>query len=118
MSESEFDPFGTAHSSTSISAALGYAQAAILKKIDRQHIAVIGDGALSAGQAFEALNNAGTSNCNISIIINDNHIGIDPSQGALGEYLEKLEFKKENFYFLVALGFIRNFSNALTILGV
>lgn len=98
MSESEFDPFGTAHSSTSISAALGYAQAAILKKIDRQHIAVIGDGALSAGQAFEALNNAGTSNCNISIIINDNHIGIDPSQGALGEYLEKLEFKKENFF--------------------
>lgn len=98
MSESIFDPFGTAHSSTSISAALGYAQAAILKNISRQHIAVIGDGALSAGQAFEALNNAGTSNCNICIIINDNHIGIDPSQGALGEYLEQLEFKKENFF--------------------
>jgi 1-deoxy-D-xylulose-5-phosphate synthase len=98
MSESSYDPFGTAHSSTSISAALGYAQAAVLKKIDRQHIAVIGDGALSAGQAFEALNNAGTSNCNICIIINDNHIGIDPSQGALGEYLEQLEFKKENFF--------------------
>ena len=98
MSESNYDPFGTAHSSTSISAALGYAQAALLKNINRQHIAVIGDGALSAGQAFEALNNAGTSKCNICIIINDNHIGIDPSQGALGEYLEQLDFKKENFF--------------------
>jgi 1-deoxy-D-xylulose-5-phosphate synthase len=98
MSESNYDPFGTAHSSTSISAALGYAQAALLKNINRQHIAVIGDGALSAGQAFEALNNAGTSKCNICIVINDNHIGIDPSQGALGEYLEQLDFKKENFF--------------------
>jgi len=98
MSESIYDPFGTAHSSTSISAALGYAQAALLKNINRQHVAVIGDGALSAGQAFEALNNAGTSKCNICIIINDNHIGIDPSQGALGEYLEQLDFKKENFF--------------------
>ena len=98
MSESIYDAFGTAHSSTSISAALGYAQAALLKNIDRQHIAVIGDGALSAGQAFEALNNAGTSKCNICIVINDNHIGIDPSQGALGEYLEQLDFKKENFF--------------------
>ena len=98
MSESNYDPFGTAHSSTSISAALGYAQAALLKNINRQHIAVIGDGALSAGQAFEALNNVGTSKCNICIVINDNHIGIDPSQGALGEYLEQLDFKKENFF--------------------
>lgn len=98
MSESEFDAFGTAHSSTSISAALGYAHAAKLQKIKRQHIAVIGDGALSAGQAFEALNNAGISNCNITVIINDNHIGIDPSQGAFGEYLEQLEFKNENFF--------------------
>lgn len=98
MSESNHDAFGTAHSSTSISAALGYAQAAKLKNIKREHIAIIGDGALSAGQAFEALNNAGTSNCNISIIINDNHIGIDPSQGALGEYLEQLDYKNENFF--------------------
>jgi 1-deoxy-D-xylulose-5-phosphate synthase len=98
MSESDFDAFGTAHSSTSISAALGYAEAARLKHIKRQHIAVIGDGALSAGQAFEALNNAGVSECNITVIINDNHIGIDPSQGAFGEYLEQLDFKKENLF--------------------
>lgn len=98
MSESQYDAFGTAHSSTSISAALGYAEAARLKHIKRQHIAVIGDGALSAGQAFEALNNAGVSDCNITIIINDNHIGIDPSQGAFGEYLELLDFKKENLF--------------------
>ncbi len=98
MSESKYDAFGTAHSSTSISAALGYAVAAKLQNISRQHIAVIGDGALSAGQAFEALNNAGLSQTNITIIINDNHIGIDPSQGALGEYLDHLINKPENFF--------------------
>lgn len=98
MSESKYDAFGTAHSSTSISAALGYAEAAKLQNISRQHIAVIGDGALSAGQAFEALNNAGLSQTNITIIINDNHIGIDPSQGALGEYLDHLNNKPENFF--------------------
>jgi 1-deoxy-D-xylulose-5-phosphate synthase len=98
MSESDFDAFGTAHSSTSISAALGYAVAAKLQNLQRQHIAIIGDGALSAGQAFEALNNAGVSQTNITIIINDNHIGIDPSQGALGEYLDQLSNKPENFF--------------------
>lgn len=98
MSESQFDDFGTGHSSTSISAVLGYAVAARLSGIERQHLAIIGDGALSAGQAFEAINNAGVSNTNITIIINDNHIGIDPSQGALGEYLEQLEFKNENLF--------------------
>ena len=98
MSESKYDAFGTAHSSTSISAALGYAEAAKLQNIQRQHIAIIGDGALSAGQAFEALNNAGLSQTNITIIINDNHIGIDPSQGALGEYLDHLNNKPENFF--------------------
>ncbi|MFM6984922.1 MAG: 1-deoxy-D-xylulose-5-phosphate synthase [Chitinophagaceae bacterium] len=98
MEESPFDAFGTAHSSTSISAALGYAQAALLQNISRQHIAVIGDGAMSAGQAFEALNNAGLSHTNITVIINDNHIGIDPSQGALGEYLERLENRKDNLF--------------------
>ena len=98
MSESKYDAFGTAHSSTSISAALGYAVASKLQNIHRQHIAVIGDGALSAGQAFEALNNAGVSHTNITIIINDNHIGIDPSQGALGEYLDHLNNKPENFF--------------------
>lgn len=98
MSESVYDSFGTGHSSTSVSAALGYAAAASLQGISREHIAVIGDGALSAGQAFEALNNAALSSTNITVIINDNHIGIDPSQGALGEYLEQIEFRKDNFF--------------------
>jgi 1-deoxy-D-xylulose-5-phosphate synthase len=98
MSESKYDAFGTGHSSSSISAALGYATAAKLNKIDRQHIAIIGDGAMSAGQAFEAINNAGISNTNITVIINDNHIGIDPSQGAFGEYLEQLEFTNTNLF--------------------
>lgn len=98
MSESPYDAFGTGHSSTSISAVFGYAMAAKLQGIKRRHIAVIGDGALSAGQAFEAINNAGISSANISIIINDNHIGIDPSQGAMGEYLDQLEFKDENLF--------------------
>lgn len=98
MSESVYDAFGTAHSSTSISAVLGFAQAAHLQKLNRQHIAVIGDGAMSAGQAFEALNNAGVSDTNITVVINDNHIGIDPSQGALGEYLDQLDYKSENLF--------------------
>lgn len=98
MSESPYDAFGTAHSSTSISAVLGYARAAALLNIEREHIAVIGDGSMSAGQAFEALNNSGTDKSNITIIINDNHIGIDPSQGALGEYLEQLEYKSDNLF--------------------
>ncbi len=98
MDESSHDAFGTGHSSTSISAILGYAVAARQLKITRENIAIIGDGALSAGQAFEALNNAGISNTNITIIVNDNHIGIDPSQGALGEYLEQLEYKKDNLF--------------------
>ena len=98
MEESIFDAFGTAHSSTSVSAALGYAQAARLQNINREHIAIIGDGAMSAGQAFEAINNAGISNTNITIIINDNHIGIDPSQGALGEYLDRLDDRKDNLF--------------------
>lgn len=98
MSESPYDAFGTGHSSTSISAVLGYAEAAKLQGIDRAHIAIIGDGALSAGQAFEALNNAGTSLSNITIILNDNHIGIDPSQGALGDYLNHLNAQNDNFF--------------------
>jgi 1-deoxy-D-xylulose-5-phosphate synthase len=98
MSESAYDAFGTGHSSTSISAVLGYAEAAKLQGIDRAHIAIIGDGALSAGQAFEALNNAGTSLSNITIILNDNHIGIDPSQGALGDYLNHLNAQNDNFF--------------------
>lgn len=87
MSENEFDAFGTGHSSTSISAALGMAMAAKLSKNhDRQHIAVIGDGALTGGQAMEALNNAGVSGTNLLVILNDNGISIDKSVGALKEY--------------------------------
>jgi 1-deoxy-D-xylulose-5-phosphate synthase len=87
MSESEFDTFGTGHSSTSISAALGMAMAAKLSNNPhRQHIAVIGDGALTGGQAMEALNNAGVSGTNLLVILNDNGISIDKSVGALKEY--------------------------------
>ncbi len=88
MNESEYDAFGVGHSSTSISAALGMAIAAKLKgENDRQHIAIIGDGAMTGGEAFEALNNAGVSKSNILVILNDNGISIDKSVGALKEYL-------------------------------
>jgi 1-deoxy-D-xylulose-5-phosphate synthase len=86
--ESEYDTFGVGHSSTSISAALGMAVASRLKGEDkRQHIAVIGDGALTGGMAFEALNNAGTEKNNMLVILNDNCMSIDPNVGALKEYL-------------------------------
>jgi len=88
--ESEFDAFGTAHSSTSISAALGMAQASRLKGEDRHAIAVIGDGAMTAGMAFEAMNNAGVSDCNLLVILNDNDMSISPPVGALNRYLAKL----------------------------
>lgn len=87
-SESEYDAFGTGHSSTSISAALGMAVASKRKgEKDKQHIAVIGDGAMTAGLAFEGLNNAGVSNTNLLVILNDNCMSIDPNVGALREYL-------------------------------
>ena len=89
-SESEYDAFGTAHSSTSISAALGMAMGAKLKGEDRHAIAVIGDGALTAGMAFEALNNAGVADCNLLVILNDNDMSISPPVGALNRYLAKL----------------------------
>lgn len=87
MSESEFDAFGTGHSSTSISAALGMSLAAQLKGEKRHVVAVIGDGAMTAGQAFEGLNNAGIGKSDIIVILNDNNIAIDPNVGALKEYL-------------------------------
>lgn len=88
--ESEYDAFGTGHSSTSISAALGMAMASQIKgKNARQHIAVIGDASIASGMAFEALNHAGVTNANLLIILNDNAIGIDPSIGALKDYLTK-----------------------------
>lgn len=87
-SESEYDTFGVGHSSTSISAALGMAMASYYKgEKDRQHIAVIGDGAMTAGLAFEAMNHAGIEKSNILIILNDNCMSIDPNVGALKEYL-------------------------------
>jgi 1-deoxy-D-xylulose-5-phosphate synthase len=88
--ESEFDAFGTAHSSTSISAALGMALAAKIKGDERHAIAVIGDGAMTAGMAFEALNNAGVADCNLLVILNDNDMSISPPVGALNRYLAKL----------------------------
>jgi 1-deoxy-D-xylulose-5-phosphate synthase len=88
--ESPYDTFGTAHSSTSISAALGMAQAARLKGEHRHAIAVIGDGAMSAGMAFEALNNAGVTDLDILVILNDNEMSISPPVGGLNRYLARL----------------------------
>lgn len=95
MAESEYDAFGVGHSSTSISAALGMAEASRLKgEVDRQHVAVIGDGAMTAGMAMEGLNNAGVSNSNILVILNDNGIAIDPSVGAIHKYLTDISTSK------------------------
>nr|WP_315473336.1 1-deoxy-D-xylulose-5-phosphate synthase [uncultured Rhodoferax sp.] len=88
--ESAYDTFGTAHSSTSISAALGMALAARIKGEDRYSVAVIGDGALTAGMAFEALNNAGVEDCKLLVILNDNDMSISPPVGALNRYLAQL----------------------------
>jgi len=89
-SESAFDAFGTAHSSTSISAALGMAQAARLRGEERHCVAIIGDGAMTAGMAFEALNNAGVAEANLLVILNDNDMSISPPVGALSRYLVRL----------------------------
>ena len=87
-SESEYDTFGVGHSSTSISAALGMAMASHYKgETNRQHVAIIGDGAMTAGLAFEGMNHAGIENSNVLIILNDNCMSIDPNVGALKEYL-------------------------------
>lgn len=88
--ESEYDTFGTAHSSTSISAALGMALAARHKGEDRRAVAIIGDGAMSAGMAFEALNNAGVADCDLLVVLNDNDMSISPPVGALNRYLAQL----------------------------
>ncbi|MGZ5179988.1 MAG: 1-deoxy-D-xylulose-5-phosphate synthase N-terminal domain-containing protein, partial [Ramlibacter sp.] len=88
--ESEYDTFGTAHSSTSISAALGMAVAAKRKGEDRKSVAIIGDGAMTAGMAFEALNNAGVAECDLLVILNDNDMSISPPVGALNRYLAQL----------------------------
>ena len=88
--ESEYDTFGTAHSSTSISAALGMALAAKRKGEHRHAVAIIGDGAMTAGMAFEALNNAGVADCNLLVVLNDNDMSISPPVGALNRYLAQL----------------------------
>src|SRR6202042_312751 len=94
-SESEYDTFGVGHSSTSISAALGMAVASRYKgETDRQHVAVIGDGAMTAGLAFEALNHAGIENSNLLVILNDNNMSIDPNVGALKQYLTDITTSK------------------------
>src|SRR3954470_4410613 len=94
-SESIYDTFGVGHSSTSISAALGMAVASQYKgETDRQHVAVIGDGSMTAGMAFEALNHAGIENSNLLVILNDNNMSIDPNVGALKEYLADITTSK------------------------
>ncbi len=89
-SESEYDTFGTGHSSTSISAALGMAVAAQKAGLERRSVAIIGDGAMTAGMAFEALNNAGDMDANLLVILNDNDMSISNNVGALNNYLTKL----------------------------
>ncbi len=101
-SESSYDPFGTGHSSTSISAILGMALASQLKgDFKKQHIAVIGDASIASGMAFEGLNHLGVTNANVLVILNDNAIGIDPSVGALKKYLTNVKkgtAKDENIF--------------------
>ncbi|MGF1559933.1 MAG: 1-deoxy-D-xylulose-5-phosphate synthase [Flavobacteriaceae bacterium] len=102
MSESEYDAFGTGHSSTSISAILGMAIASQLKgETDKQHIAVIGDASIASGMAFEGLNHMGVTDANVLVVLNDNAIGIDPSVGALKKYLTNVKkgtAKDENIF--------------------
>lgn len=93
--ESLYDAFGTGHASTSISAALGMAIASQLKGLQKHHIAVIGDASIASGMAFEGLNHAGVTNANLLVILNDNAIGIDPSVGALKQYLTNVKKGKQ-----------------------
>ena len=92
--ESEYDTFGTGHAGTAISAVLGMAISAKLQNKKRHHIAIVGDASIVNGMAFEALNHLGTTKANVLIILNDNSMGIDPSVGALKNYLT--DIKKEN----------------------
>jgi len=113
-SESEYDTFGVGHSSTSISAALGMAMAAKYKgETDRQHVAVIGDGAMTAGMAFEALNHAGIANSNILVVLNDNCMSIDPNVGALKEYLTDITVSKSYNRFRDDIAYVLNKLSAI-----
>ena len=99
--ESDYDTFGVGHSSTAISAALGMAIASKIKRDSRNHIAVIGDASIASGMAFEGLNHAGVTDSNLLVILNDNAIGIDPSVGALKQYLtnvKKGEDQQDNIF--------------------
>lgn len=99
--ESSYDAFGVGHSSTSISAALGMAIASQLKGENKHHIAVIGDASIASGMAFEGLNHAGVTDANLLVILNDNAIGIDPSVGALKQYLTNVKTgtqKQDNIF--------------------
>ncbi len=100
-SESEYDTFGVGHSSTSISAALGMAIASQLKGEDKHHVAIIGDASIASGMAFEGLNHAGVTTADLLVILNDNAIGIDPSVGALKQYLTNVKYgteKQDNIF--------------------
>ena len=114
--ESEYDPFGAAHSSTSISSALGMAVANKLSKKSNHVVAVIGDGAISAGMAYEAMNNAGTSKLKMIVILNDNDMSISKPVGAMGSYLAKILSGKiyfslrETFKFIIS-AFSKRFSD-------
>ncbi|MES1222840.1 MAG: 1-deoxy-D-xylulose-5-phosphate synthase, partial [Bacteroidota bacterium] len=120
-SESEYDTFGVGHSSTSISAALGMAMAAKYKgETDRKTVAVIGDGAMTAGQAFEAMNHAGVADSDVLIVLNDNCMSIDPNVGALKEYLTDIttsptynKVKDDVWKLLGKLPVGKNFSRAM-----
>ena len=119
-SESEYDTFGVGHSSTSISAALGMAIAAKLKGENRKSVAVIGDGALTAGLAFEAMNHAGVADSDMLIILNDNCMSIDPNVGALKEYLTDIttshtynKFRDDFWKILGKLPVGKNFSREM-----
>ncbi len=113
-SESEYDPFGAAHSSTSISAALGFAVARDLGEATGDSIAVIGDGAISAGMAYEGLNNAGSEGRRLFVILNDNEMSIAPPVGAMSKYLSSL-YSNEQFYSITQLaeGLAKNLPKAL-----
>jgi len=98
IDESEFDHFGTGHSSTSISAVMGMAEAALLNNKTNTHIAVIGDGSLTGGMAFEALNNLGVSKANVLVVVNDNQMGIDPNLGAINTHLNEIDGITPNLF--------------------
>ncbi|WP_395090669.1 1-deoxy-D-xylulose-5-phosphate synthase [Vaginella massiliensis] len=107
--ESEYDTFGVGHSSTSISAILGMARASKLKNENRKHIAVIGDASITSGMAMEALNHLGDTDLDVTIILNDNSIGIDPSMGALKTHFAHLDQQRPNFFEHLGLHFIGTF---------